>query len=100
MVRVIRELLCIDTTNPPGREEPAAELLEAHLAKAGLNCEILSSPEGRPNLVVRLPGPPDRPALILLRTPMSSASRARNGRTILSAETSRMERYGDAAHST
>ena len=65
-VSLLRELLCIDTTNPPGRESPAAELLEAYLGKAELECKILSSPEGRPNLVARLPGPTDRPALVLL----------------------------------
>ena len=65
-IALLRELLCIDTTNPPGREGPAAELLESHLKKAGLACNILSGPEGRPNLVARLPGPPERPALVLL----------------------------------
>jgi acetylornithine deacetylase/succinyl-diaminopimelate desuccinylase-like protein len=65
-VALLRELMCIDTTNPPGREGPAAELLEARLQKAGLTCSILKSPNGRPNLIARLPGPTDRPALVLL----------------------------------
>jgi acetylornithine deacetylase/succinyl-diaminopimelate desuccinylase-like protein len=63
---LLRELLCIDTTNPPGREAPAAELLEARLTKAGLSCELHKSPGGRPNLVARLEGPRDVPALVLL----------------------------------
>ena len=65
-VALLRELLRIDSTNPPGGEAPVAELLEAHLAKAGLTCDILGSPDGRPNLVARMPGPTDRPALVLL----------------------------------
>lgn len=63
---LLRELLCIDTTNPPGREDPAAELLESKLQKAGLTCRLYRSPAGRPNLVARLPGSHHRPALILL----------------------------------
>ena len=65
-VALLRELLCIDTTNPPGREGPAIELLEARLSKAGLECHVYKSPAGRPNLVARVPGPTDRPALVLL----------------------------------
>jgi acetylornithine deacetylase/succinyl-diaminopimelate desuccinylase-like protein len=63
---LLRELLCIDTTNPPGREGPAAELLETRLTKAGLDCRIHLSPGGRHNLIARIDGPRDRPALVLL----------------------------------
>lgn len=62
----LQELLKVNSTNPPGGEGPAAELLESRLAQAGLETEILMSPGGRPNLVARIPGPKDRPALVLL----------------------------------
>ena len=65
-VQLLSELLAIDTTNPPGNEAPAAELLRARLNAAGFATDILASPEGRPNLVARLPGAPDAPALVLL----------------------------------
>ena len=63
---LLRQLLRIDTTNPPGSEEDAAQALEARLSSGGLKCEILRSPEGRANLVARLEGPTDQPALVLL----------------------------------
>ncbi|MGH2748001.1 MAG: M20/M25/M40 family metallo-hydrolase [Actinomycetota bacterium] len=65
-VELLQALLRIDSTNPPGNERPAAELLESHLSGAGLKCEIYRSPGGRPNLVARLEGPTDRAALVLL----------------------------------
>ncbi|MGH2752469.1 MAG: M20/M25/M40 family metallo-hydrolase [Actinomycetota bacterium] len=65
-IELLQELIRLDTTNPPGQEGPAAELLEARLASAGLEGEILMSPGGRPSLVARLPGPQDRSALVLL----------------------------------
>lgn len=63
---LLQELLRLDSTNPPGNEKPVAEALEARLSSAGLTTEIFGSPEGRPNLVARLEGPGDRPALVLL----------------------------------
>lgn len=63
---LLRDLVKLDTTNPPGNEDPAAEVLEAELSAAGLQTDILRSPEGRPNLVARLEGPGDAPALVLL----------------------------------
>ena len=66
VVELLQELIRIDTTNPPGNEGPAAELLEAHLSAGGLQTKVYTSPDGRPNLVARLPGRSDRPALVLL----------------------------------
>ena len=50
------ELIRIDTSNPPGGETPAAELLAAYLAKAGVECELVGPDPGRLNLVARLEG--------------------------------------------
>ncbi|MDQ3985771.1 MAG: M20/M25/M40 family metallo-hydrolase, partial [Actinomycetota bacterium] len=63
---LLRELLRADTTNPPGNETAAVEILEAELSGAGLETTVEKSPQGRPNLIARLPGPTDVPALILL----------------------------------
>lgn len=65
-VELLSALLRVNSTNPPGNEGPAAELLQARLVAAGLRSHIFKSPRGRPNLVARLEGPTDRPALVLL----------------------------------
>ena len=65
-VDFLQELLRLDTTNPPGNEGPAGELLRGRLDAAGFETRIEKSPAGRPNLIARLPGPTDRPALVLL----------------------------------
>lgn len=66
-VELLQELIRIPSVNPPGDGEGAvAELLRDRLAAAGLGTQILSSPAGRPSLVARLPGPSDRPPLVLL----------------------------------
>ena len=65
-ITLLRDLLSIDTTNPPGNEGPAAEVLRDFLAAAGFDCTIHTSPGGRANLVARLDGPRDRPALVLV----------------------------------
>jgi len=63
---LLQHLLRIDTTNPPGREEPAAELLEDHLRSAGAETYIHKSKAGRASLIARVPGPRDVPALVLV----------------------------------
>lgn len=63
---LLRELLQIDTTNPPGNEAPAAELLESYLAKAGADTYMHRSASGRPSLLARIEGPTDVPPLVLV----------------------------------
>src|SRR5918999_1659678 len=65
-LELMQQLVRIDTTNPPGNETEAAELLEADLRGAGLEVELFSDPEGRTSVVGRVPGPRDAPALVLL----------------------------------
>ncbi len=65
-LELLSTLLRVDSTNPPGNEGPAAELLRQRLEGAGLEANIFVSPGGRRNLVARLDGPRDRPALVLL----------------------------------
>ena len=66
VVELLQELIQLDTTNPPGNETGAAELVQDLMSGAGMRAEILSSPEGRANVVGRIEGPSDAPALVLL----------------------------------
>jgi acetylornithine deacetylase/succinyl-diaminopimelate desuccinylase-like protein len=63
---LLRALLRIDTSNPPGNETPAALLLKDHLEAAGVACELVARTPGRANLVARIPGTGDGPSLALL----------------------------------
>src|SRR5215212_11065487 len=65
-VELLGELISIDTSNPPGGEEPAQELLAQRLTEAGFDCELLAAEPGRPNLVARLRGEAPGPTLCLL----------------------------------
>ncbi|MFH5823426.1 M20/M25/M40 family metallo-hydrolase [Georgenia sp. AZ-5] len=65
-VELLRDLVRVRSVNPPGDEAEVADRLGAYLSGAGLGTETLVSPTGRVNLVARLPGPRDRPALVLL----------------------------------
>src|SRR5918912_3020368 len=63
---LLRALIRIDTTNPPGNETPAARLLAGYLEAAGVPCRLLGRAPERANLVARMPGRGDGPALMLL----------------------------------
>ncbi|HSN82086.1 MAG TPA: M20/M25/M40 family metallo-hydrolase [Polyangiales bacterium] len=60
-----QRLLRIDTTNPPGNELPAAQLLAEELHQAGLEPAVMESAPGRGNVVTRLRGTGDKPPLLL-----------------------------------
>jgi acetylornithine deacetylase/succinyl-diaminopimelate desuccinylase-like protein len=51
--RLCQQLLRIDTTNPPGNERPAAELVAASLAEVGMQPELLEARPSRTNVIVR-----------------------------------------------
>ncbi len=63
--RLCQQLLRIDTTNPPGNEREAAELVAAELAAAGLEPKVLESAPMRANVVTRLHGTGEKPPLLL-----------------------------------
>ena len=63
---LLQRLLRIDTSNPPGREQEAAEALQQELARDGLEAEILQAAPGRSNLLCRLPAAAPQPAPGLL----------------------------------
>jgi acetylornithine deacetylase/succinyl-diaminopimelate desuccinylase-like protein len=64
-VDLCQRLLRIDTTNPPGNEREAAELLATELSAAGLEPQVLESAPGRANVVVRHAGTGAKPPLLL-----------------------------------
>jgi acetylornithine deacetylase/succinyl-diaminopimelate desuccinylase-like protein len=65
-VDVLRQLLRINTSNPPGNERPAQEYLAERLQRAGLEVTLLGPDPERPNLVARLRGRSEGPVLGLL----------------------------------
>jgi acetylornithine deacetylase/succinyl-diaminopimelate desuccinylase-like protein len=65
-IEVLRQLVRINTVNPPGNERPAQEYLAERLEAAGFEVSILGSDPERPNLVARLRGHAEGPVLGML----------------------------------
>jgi acetylornithine deacetylase/succinyl-diaminopimelate desuccinylase-like protein len=65
-VRYLRELLRINTVNPPGNELPACEFLAGVLATEGVDSTILEAQPGRGNLVARIKGDGRAAPLLLM----------------------------------
>ncbi len=65
-VEILRQLVRINTVNPPGNERPAQEYLAGLLERAGLEVTLAGPDPERPNLVARLRGKADGPVLGLL----------------------------------
>lgn len=69
LLRHFRALLQFDTSDPPGRELPAAEYLQDVLEAEGIPVEMLSVDPERPNVVARLKGDgSEEPLLIMAHT--------------------------------
>jgi acetylornithine deacetylase/succinyl-diaminopimelate desuccinylase-like protein len=64
-VVLLRDLIRIDTSNPPGNETAAAELLREYLVRHGVECELVARVPGRANLVARIRGSGSGPSLAL-----------------------------------
>ena len=62
---LLQRLIRVDTTNPPGNETAAAELLRDYLEANAVACELIARVPERANLVARIPGG-DGPSLLLL----------------------------------
>ena len=62
---LLQRLIRVDTTNPPGNETAAAELLRDYLEANGIECELIARAPERANLVARIPGG-DGPSLLFL----------------------------------
>jgi acetylornithine deacetylase/succinyl-diaminopimelate desuccinylase-like protein len=63
---LLSRLIRVDTTNPPGNETAAAELLREYLEANGLRCETYARVPERANLVTRIHGSGGGPSLLYL----------------------------------
>ncbi|MGA3192707.1 MAG: M20/M25/M40 family metallo-hydrolase [Candidatus Bathyarchaeia archaeon] len=63
---LLRDLIRIDTTNPPGNEIKAAEYLAGTLEEDGFKCELFESKPSRGSLITRMKGCGEGPSLLLL----------------------------------
>ena len=64
-VELARDLIRLDTTNPPGEEHLAVELVGRLLTDAHIDYARYESEPGRPNLVARVKGRGEAPPLLL-----------------------------------
>jgi len=63
---LLSRLIRIDTTNPPGNETAAAELLRDYLVANGVECELYARVPERASLVARIRGTGNGRSLLLL----------------------------------
>ena len=63
---LLSRLIRIDTTNPPGNETAAAELLREYLEASGVECELYARVPERASLVARIRGSGEGPSLLFL----------------------------------
>ena len=66
VVDVLRDLVRIDTSNPPGNETEGARYLAGLLGPAGIETRIVESASGRGNLIARLRGTGQGKPLLLM----------------------------------
>ena len=65
VVELTRDLVRLDTTNPPGQEHIAIDLIERVLDEAGISSARYENARGRPNLVARLKGRGEAPPFLM-----------------------------------
>ena len=68
VTELLRELLRLDTVNPPGNETRAATALQAYLARSGVSSQLVARSPDRANLVARLEGGDGPPLLLMAHT--------------------------------
>ena len=66
VTELLQELIRVDTTNPPGNETAAAELLRDYLEDSGAQAELYARVPERANLVARIRGRGEGPTLLFL----------------------------------
>jgi acetylornithine deacetylase/succinyl-diaminopimelate desuccinylase-like protein len=66
VVDLTRELVRVDTTNPPGNETLCVEVLEAYLARNGVESERVARDPRRANLIARVRGRGTGPSFALV----------------------------------
>jgi acetylornithine deacetylase/succinyl-diaminopimelate desuccinylase-like protein len=65
VVELLRDLLRFDTTNPPGNEGECIAYVQRLVEEAGAETRIVAKSDARPNLIARVRGAGDAPALLL-----------------------------------
>ena len=65
-VRILQDLIRIDTTNPPGNETKAADYIADVLRREGIDSEIFELEKGRGSLVARLKGNGSKEPILLM----------------------------------
>ena len=63
-IRFLKELISIPTVDPPGNEMEAARAVQQKLSAEGIPCRIYDLGDGRANLVARMKGFGEKPALV------------------------------------
>lgn len=65
VIRLLRDLIRFDTSNPPGNERPAVDYIAALLGKEGIPFETVEPEPRRANIVARLEGNASKAPLLL-----------------------------------
>src|SRR3972149_45371 len=65
-IKILQEVIRVNTTNPPGDELPAGLFSKKIFERAGLKPQILQPSETRANLIVRVKGQGSAGPLVLL----------------------------------
>ena len=65
-VELMRDLVRVDSSNPPGHETPAAMVVKRYLEANGIACELVARNPDRANLIARVPGRGTGPSLALM----------------------------------
>jgi len=65
-LKLLSDLVRIDTSNPPGNESRAAEYMRGVLAAEGIAVQVYESAPGRGNLVARIKGSGKKKPLLLM----------------------------------
>ena len=65
VLALTRDLIRLDTSNPPGDELPAAVLLRDYLLANGVEAELVGRDADRPNVVARIRGTGGGPSLAI-----------------------------------
>ena len=68
VTELLRDLIRLDTVNPPGNETRAATALRDYLTRNGVASELLAKTPERANLVARLPGSDGATLLLMAHT--------------------------------
>src|SRR5689334_15885445 len=76
ILEIFTQLLKIDTSNPPGNETQAANVIKAILEREGIPARLFASDPARANLVARIKGTGSkRPLLIMGHTDVVGVQR-------------------------